>query len=132
MPILVRTISYYTCKYKCGTKAAPEYTIFEHEKKCYCNPENKSCRICLNCSFEKGFLVCNEKNLYYKVGKRALDSDTKVYDKDNNIVWEKRELSESELNDLQMDKYNEIQAHNSTRPFPTKNCSEFKLGKKVY
>lgn len=132
MPKLVRTISYYTCDYKCGRKAGTEYAISEHEKTCYCNPENKSCRICLNCSFEKGFLVCKEKGFYYKVAKRSVDSDRKVYDKDNNVVWKEIKLSGFELNTIIMDSLNEIEAHNSSRPFPTKNCEDFKLGKKIY
>lgn len=128
MPKLVRTIDYYTCEYKCGRKAGEKHVIAKHEENCVCNPKNKACRICTNCRFENSFLICSTKELYYKVEKRALSSDTNVYNKNMEIVWEVKK----ESNDLDLEKWNEIQVHNNNRPFPTKNCDSFKLGKKVY
>lgn len=44
MPIEYKT---YGCRYKCGFKHVKNYnTIVEHEKKCWYNPDNNSCRTC--------------------------------------------------------------------------------------
>lgn len=131
MPTHVRTIELYTCDFKCGHKAAEEYKILNHEEKCYCNPLNKACRICVNCGFEKGFLVCKEKGLYFKVSKRKeTDADKKVYDKDMNVLWEIKPFPENWQENYE--ECEKIEKHNANRPFPTKVCESFKLGKKIF
>ena len=47
-----------------------------------------------------------------------------------NVVWEIKEYPKN-----QMDNWEEcekIEKHNDSRPFPTKNCDKFKLGKKIF
>lgn len=131
MPVHARTIELYTCEYKCGHKADFQHKIVNHEEKCYCNPENKACRICENCKFEDGFLSCKIKELYFKVEKNS-SSENKVYDKDKHIVWEMRNFPESIYSAGDWSEWNEIDEHNKNRPFPTKNCEHFVLGKKVF
>jgi hypothetical protein len=130
MPKHVRTIELYTCDYKCGRKATQKYTTIDHEKKCYCNPENKACRVCANCSFVNRFLVCDINGWQYKVEKKKPTSDSKVYDKDMNVIWEIKKFPEVPIYDW--DLWLDIDNHNRNRIFPTKNCEKFKLGKKVY
>jgi hypothetical protein len=132
MPKHVRTIELFTCEYKCGHKADVEYKILDHEEKCYCNPENKSCRICANCSLKNGFMICNLKGFYYKVEKKKPDSDSKVYDKEMNVVWEVKPFPERAYTRFDWDEWNAIEEHNKNRPFPTTKCKDFKLGKKLY
>jgi len=127
MPTHVRTIELYTCDFKCGHKAEEKYKLLNHEEKCHCNPLNKACRVCANCAIDHGFMICNLKDLYFKITKL---SDKKVYDKDMSVVWEVKEFPK-----YQMDNWEEcekIEKHNQSRPFPTKNCNEFKLGKKIF
>jgi hypothetical protein len=131
MPKYLKTIDYFTCEFKCGHKADVEDKIANHEKKCYCNPENKACRICNNCSFGNGMLHCKVKGLYFKVEKRKIDSDTKVYDQNMNPMWEIREYPEI-YDAMDGVEWTEVDEHNKNRPFPKKNCEEFEKGKKVY
>lgn len=128
MPKHVRTIELYTCDFKCGHKAAPKYSIQNHEERCYCNPDNKACRICSNCSIEDKFMVCKFHKFRYKIEKRNVDSDGKVYDDDMNVLWEILPMSP----DISWSDLNDVIRHNENRLFPRKNCENFILGKKIY
>jgi len=130
MPVHVRTIELYTCQFRCGHKADVEYKILNHEENCYCNPANKSCRICTNCKIEGGFLKCDVKKLYFKISKKNPDADTKVYNKNKEVVWEIMHISIDDY--LDNEKLKEKENNNNNRPFPTKSCEHFVLGKKVF
>lgn len=131
MPKLVRTIRYYTCDFKCGKKASRLLYMQEHEENCFCNPINKSCRICKYAFIDKNndkAMCCNKLKLYTFPNEKH----NKVYSFDGEIIWEKKHLDD--LSEIVFDeaKYEEILKNNSNRPFPTKNCEHFIFSKKIY
>ncbi len=128
MPKLARIIKLYTCDFKCGHKADLKYKITHHEEICFCNPKNKSCRICENCEVSAHNMYCNKKKLYII----NLEKPHKVYNFNDETIWEKKHLNY--LSDIifNEEKYNEICKHNSNMPFPTKNCEYFILSKKKF
>jgi hypothetical protein len=123
MPVLVRTIDYYTCQFKCGHKAVPKYKMETHEEKCFCNPEMKSCRICKNCKIDGHYMICEKLELQINQYEKV----KKVYNYNMDIVWEVKENNSFDF--VERDKVFE---HNQSRPFPRKHCEHFELGKKVY
>lgn len=117
MPVFKRTIDYYSCQFKCGSPVKDKYRMEQHEKVCFCNPENKACRICANFLVQPYRSKCNALNLYI-VNNDKMHS---VYDGKDRVVWEYfRTAIFSEFEEIK------------PRPFPTKNCTHFVLGKKNY
>ena len=56
MPV---AITKYTCAFKCGAKAmAKESHMAGHEKKCWNNPETKTCKTCKNEIYEDSSRGC--------------------------------------------------------------------------
>lgn len=126
MPKLVRVIEYYTCDFKCGTKAKEKWKMIDHEKICFCNPKNKACRICQFCNVKDGEMWCNKLGLHIK----ADEKNHKVYDNNDCLVWEFKGITTEECI-FQGVEYLE-KVNNKNRPFPTKNCPYFILSKKRY
>lgn len=56
----------------------------------------------------------------------------KVYDFDDKVVWEEKQYPEEAWNYNNQSEFDEISKHNKSRPFPTKNCAHFVLGKKRF
>lgn len=90
----------------------------KHEKKCFCNPENKACRICKHYIIDPEYVSCE----VYKLEMANADKNY-VYNKKGITVWDGEK--ESILMQDIFYKPNE-------RPFPKSNCSQFELGKKAY
>ncbi len=128
MPKFKESISYYTCEFKCGTGKMRLTNMQRHEKKCYCNPVNKACRICANCSFSQDALICKAKKLLYFTRQNE-DQEVLNLD-DESRVWIRKDIPNDPY--FGLDKEIEAMEHNKTRPFPTVNCDLFVLGKKVY
>jgi hypothetical protein len=124
MPKHIRTIEHYTCDFKCGHKADVFNKIEDHEKKCFCNPANKACRICANYKVDTYSVSCSLYG-YYVINT---DSKDKTFNKQGHIAWERKHITDVES----MSHYNEIQEYNKNRPFPRTKCEHFKLDKKKY
>lgn len=116
MPVYKRTIEYYTCQFKCGSPAKEKYKMEQHEKNCFCNPENKACRICANFNAQTHRSYCTVLELYIK----NTEEKHPVYNMHDEIEWS--EIRWHIFQDLDI---SEIEL----RPFPTKNCKHFILGK---
>lgn len=133
MPKLARILEFYTCDYKCGTKAKSKEKMIAHEKICFCNPKNKSCRICENCLSSHDKMTCQKLNLYIYNKEKA----EKVYDcTTNNVVWKHKSIVDKANNvwDLNIEDYlkNIDRSPKTDRPFPTTNCEHFVLAKKRF
>jgi hypothetical protein len=128
MPIYNKTIKYYTCKFKCGHKSEPKHLMKAHEEKCFCNPKNKSCRICKNCQSGQHEMTCNEFGLYII----NLENPKKVYDINGNIVWEIKDFPYEPLLYSNAKEFELIHKHNNSRPFPLTGCRKFILDKKQF
>lgn len=127
MPKLVRTIDYYTCEFKCRTKAKPLHSIKTHEENCFCNPENKACRICAHCDSSSTEMMCSKLGLHISLQDIK---PFKVYNNDGKLIWEHQKTDDDIFRTV--DEYNKIQEHNRSRPFPRKNCPHFSIGKKAF
>lgn len=113
MPIYKRTVEYYTCEYKCGIKAMEKLKMADHEERCFCNPKNKACRICVNYKADGEIVACEIIKLY------MLNEDkTIVYNLNGSTAWN--------------DNVNHFATPLTKRPFPTLNCPHFILDKKAY
>jgi hypothetical protein len=118
MPIYRRTIKYYTCKFRCGTKAREFNCIENHEKKCFCNPETKYCRLCKHFIVDSDCVFCE----VFKLEMVNLEKH-KVYDQKGVLVWNGKD---------EAIKGRDIFYVPKERPFPKSNCLQFELNKKAY
>jgi len=82
----------YGCKFRCGRRHGPLKKIREHEKKCWYDPEN---RTCITCRFEK--LLFERGGIYRDCARPEADvvfirnyRDTRDVPETDCEFWEKR------------------------------------------
>ena len=90
MPIKYTT---YGCKFKCGFRHTPDYyKMYSHEKKCWYNPDVKSCRTCkhelLNTSIEA--VGTNNYGRKCMINKESGETFENIRPKINCEYWEQR------------------------------------------
>lgn len=112
MPIFKKTLDFYTCKFKCHAPAMVLWKMEKHEDRCFCNPDNKSCRVCKFCKRELDDLVCEKHSFSFnRVNNNVNDYNT------GETLW----VADN-------DPFNPI-----PRPFPRSKCPDFVYnGKKSY
>ncbi len=118
MPVYKETVTYFTCKYKCGNKALPLAQMEDHEQnKCFCNPKLKACRVCKFYEPHSYHVQCNKLKLYMNNN----DPSEVLSIGNDKIMWRDKMLEP-------VIKYND----SFDRPFPTTHCKHFKKGNKAY
>jgi hypothetical protein len=88
----------YTCDFKCGARSVSEQkTMVAHEKGCWNNPENKTCKTCSNEHYDR-------------------DSDGM------GGVWYERGCQHDALNDMLISVVDILQHQNTIHIRPIYNC----------
>ena len=119
MPIFKESIEYFTCQFKCGQKAMQLNSMKRHEAKCFCNPENKACRMCKHLKVDPLYNECEQYKYYINTDKPYIvynESDAEIYNKETEHLLMAGSIFYAP----------------KERPFPKTDCILFELGKKAY